>query len=394
MGFNLLGDAGILSFITTNKFFNTGYGQKVREQLSARTINVLLNFEQVEVFEDILISSVILNVSNTQIVPGNRFIYEKFYKLNCHDFKKAFIERLNNLGSYSQDELGDQEWSFSDSIHLSIKGLIEKQSIALGRINGISIYRGVTTGYNPAFIVTDEVRDALIDSDENSRQVIHSLLQGRNIRKWFFNESDENLLFTRKGIDIEQFPAIKKHLIQFYNKLKPKNNEDDEEGRKPGNYKWYEILDNTAYFREFEAQEKIIWGLTADKWAFTIDREQHYLPSNAYILTSTVLPIEYILGLLNSGLMKYYFGFIGVMTAGGAYTLKAATISSLPFKLADAEMQKKVVGIVKEILRIKDSNHEADVSKKEEQLDNLVYKIYGLSDKEIAIIESKLALDH
>ena len=46
LGFNLLADNGILSFITTNKFFNTGYGRKVREQLSSQTINILLNFEQ------------------------------------------------------------------------------------------------------------------------------------------------------------------------------------------------------------------------------------------------------------------------------------------------------------------------------------------------------------
>ena len=387
LGFNLLADAGILSFITTNKFFNTGYGQKVREQLSARKINILLNFEQVEVFEDILVSSVILNVSKTDRISGNEFVYEKFYKLNCQQFKTAFIERLNNLGVYSQDALGDREWSFSDRDQLMLKEKIERDSIALGNIDGVNVYRGVTTGYNPAFIVTDEVRDSLINADGNSRNVIHNMLQGRNIRKWFYNESNENLVFTRKGIDIDKFPAIKKHLKQYYNKLKPKTEEDDEEGRKPGNYQWYEILDNTAYYREFEAGEKIIWGLTADKWAFTIDKKQHYLPSNAYILTSTKLSIGYILGLLNSKLMKHYFGYIGVMTAGGAYTLKAATITALPFKIAGSDVMSSISGIVEQILKDKSDNNNSDVSTLESQIDNLVYKIYGLTQSEVALVE-------
>ena len=63
LGLSLLAEKGIISYITTNKFFNTGYGEKVRKQLSSQHINIILNFEQVEVFEDVLVSSVIFNVS-------------------------------------------------------------------------------------------------------------------------------------------------------------------------------------------------------------------------------------------------------------------------------------------------------------------------------------------
>ena len=74
-------------------------------------------------------------------------------------------------------------------------------------------------------------------------------------------------------------------------KLKPKTTEESTIGRKPGKYNWYEILDNTAYYREFEVPEKIIWGLTADKWAFAYDNARHYLPSNGYILTSSKISV-------------------------------------------------------------------------------------------------------
>ena len=159
------------------------------------------------------------------------------------------------------------------------------------------------------------------------------------------------------------------------------------EGRKPGNYKWFEILDNTAYYLEFEKTEKIIWGLTADKWAYALDTEQHYLPSNAYILTSKNIPIRFILGLLNSRLLHYYFGFIGVMTAGGAYTLKAATIESLPIAVGTREQQNEIALKVDNIINAKAEDKQEDVSSTENEIDHLVYELYGLSEEDIKIVE-------
>ena len=173
-------------------------------------------------------------------------------------------------------------------------------------------------------------------------------------------------------------------MLQFFNKLKPKTKSTDEEGRKPGNYKWFEILDNTAYYKHFEKSEKIIWGLTTDKWAFAYDDKQHYLPSNGYILTSDNVPVKYLLGLLNSKLLQYYFGFIGVMTAGGAYTLKAATIEALPIVVSN---EQPIISLVNQILSAKKENPQADTSDWENEIDQLVYQLYGLTDEEIAIVE-------
>lgn len=249
------------------------------------------------------------------------------------------------------------------------------------------MYRGVTTGYNPAFIITKEQRDELISIDVNNSVVIKSMLQGRNIRKWYYNESDEALIFTRRGTDIELYPSIKKYLWQFYDQLKPKNQSNDKNGRKPGNYKWFEILDNTAYYSHFEKREKIIWGLTANKWAYALDTEQHYLPSNGYILTSETMPIRYILGLLNSKVLHHYFSYIGVMTAGGAYTLKAATIEALPIPDATPEQQQAIISLVDKILALKKKNPSSDVTTLEVQIDKFVYKLYELTDDEIKIVE-------
>ena len=400
LGLNLLAEKGIISYITTNKFFNTGYGEKVRRQLSSQHINIILNLEQVEVFENVLVSSVIFNISKRIKMPKNIFTYEKFYKLNFQEFKRQFIEHQNMLGTYLQEYLNEKEWSFANMKQLILKEKIENGHLLLKDIDGVKIYRGVTTGYNPAFIISNEQRDNLITEDYKNSQVIKNMLQGRNIRKWYYNESEENLLFIPwhfplehnniSGASIEsenalkeQYPSIYYWLNQHKKELVSRNK--DETGIR---YEWYALQRCAAsYYSEFENQEKIIWGLTADKWAYALDTEQHYLPSNAYILTSETVSIRFILGLLNSKLLHYYFGFIGVMTAGGAYTLKATTIEALPIAIGTKEQQEEIANKVESILNAKANDKQIDVSSIEFEIDHLVYDLYGLSENEIKIVE-------
>jgi adenine-specific DNA-methyltransferase len=139
-----------------------------------------------------------------------------------------------------------------------------------------------------------------------------------------------------------------------------------------------------SYFPEFD-KEKIIWGLTADKWTFAYDNDKNYLPSNGYILTSSEYSIKYLLALLNSRLMEFYFGFIGIMTAGGAYTLKQETVSEFPIKVISPKNQKLFTTLVDKILSAK--NSDKDTSALENEIDVMVYKLYNLTYEEVKIIE-------
>ena len=121
LGRKLMNDAGCLYFITTNKFFNTGYGKKVRKMLCEQTIISLINFEQVEVFEDVLVSSVVLGFSKKSPSIKNNFVYEQFYKLKAKKFKDEFIAKQENFVTYPQQYLGDGEWSFPSTSEMMLK---------------------------------------------------------------------------------------------------------------------------------------------------------------------------------------------------------------------------------------------------------------------------------
>ena len=346
----------------------------------------MINFEQVEVFEKVLVSSVIIRITK-QVKNLQKFYFKKFYRLKREDFKKQFVKENLRDEYYSQTDLTEGEWSFADNQKLQLKQKIEQNATILKDLKGVSIYRGVTTGYNPAFIIDEDKKSELIQKESKNKDIIKPLLQGRNIRKWRYLKRNQYLIFTRKGIDIDRYSTVRNYLFLFYDDLKPRL-ESDNKGRKPGNYNWFEIQDNTAYFPEFEKPEKIIWGLTADKWAFAYDDKQHYLPSNGYILTSNEIPIKYLLGLLNSDLLKFYFGFIGVMTAGGAYTLKHATIQQLPIVIT--ENQSIIIDLVNDILQ--KAQQGKDIFEVEIKLNSLVYRLYQLSYQEVKIIDPDFLL--
>lgn len=373
---------GKLCYITTNKFFNTTYGKLLRKMILDNTITHLINFEQVEVFKDVLVSSVILGLM-PKSVNNNHFVFHQFIKLNNEQFKTEFSTKQDDFGTYEQSQLDESEWSFAVGANAELKRKLDVFP-SIKTTKGIQVHRGVTTGYNPAFIISNEQRDQLIAQDPKNADIIKNMLQGRNIRKWYYNESSENLLQTGFDTNIEnQYPLIYKHLLQYKNEL---------EARADQGKMWYNLR-ACKYYGDFERSEKIIWGLTADKWAFTLDKGQHYLPSNGYILTSETIPISFLLGLLNSKLLQHYFGYIGVMTAGGAYTLKDTTIQAMPIAPATDNQQKAITDLVDDILSKKDSNVNSDVSKWEEEIDHRVYALYGLTYDDVLIVDPNFSLN-
>jgi pantothenate kinase len=94
--------------------------------------------------------------------------------------------------------------------------------------------------------------------------------------------------------------------------------------------------------------------------------------------------------------MEFYFSFIGIITAGGAYTLKHETIAEFPIKVISNEEQKPLISLVDKILSLTSSDdylqnttEQSKVGEYEAEIDRMVYKLYDLTPEEIAIVEGK-----
>ncbi|MCD8410525.1 DUF7149 domain-containing protein [Tenacibaculum finnmarkense] len=389
LGINNLKENGEFGFINTNKFFKTEYGRPLRKLLLDNKINEIVNFEQVPIFEEALVSSVIITLTKT--TSSNKILMAEFIKekFKNEDFIHLFNERKR---VFEIENLSEETWSFSDNAILINK--IVSQSKQLKDINSLIIKRGITTGYDPAFII-----DENISLDFKNKEMIKPILKGKEIKRFYFKQTNLNLLFipwhyplhndnisgaSKEAEEIlkKSEPYLYEHLINHSNGLNKRNK--SETGIR---YEWYALQRCASSYYPLFQEPKIIWSLTSDKWGFAYDTEGHFLSSSGFFLVSESLSLKYLLAVLNSNLMKSIFKEIGVMTAGGAYTLKKSTIDRLPIKEISEKEQVPFIEKVNNILSIKKENPESDTSVLEKEIDQMVYKLYDLTADEIAIIE-------
>ncbi len=375
-GINLLAKDSYLCFITSNKFMKTSYGENLRNFLTDnKTIHQIIVFDRVNVF-DALVSSSIVFVSTEPQEKHKIFVSIINRDLEPNETILEYIDR--NHFSIEQSLLGRNIWNLTQKEIIEIKNKIESSGKPLEKIGGIKINRGVTTGFNDAFLISESIKNSLIKKNHKNKDIIKPLLQGRDIKKWFVSDSKTYILLTRFDINIpKEYPDVFSHLKNFEKNLV---------NRADQGKNWWNLR-ACKYYSEFE-KDKIVWGLTADKWAYALDTKKHYLPSNAYILTSDKINLKYILGVLNSKVMQFYFSQIGIMTAGGAYTLKYSTIKKFPLVIPSEKTQNEVIEVVDKIIEMKKKN--VDVSNYEKKLDKLIYKIYRITPEEQKIIEESL----
>lgn len=394
LGLNVLKQSGIISYINTNKFFKTEYGKPLRSFISKNKIHSIINFEQVSIFDEALVSSLIIVFENNNNKSDFDFVEFNKEESPSNNFNELVGLRKKIL---SYNTLSDDSWNFSNQNESKLLLKLYLNSVKLKDIQTIDIKRGVTTGYDPAYIINSAQYNKFIEVNPNYSKFIKPLLKGREIKKYFNKKSNLYLLFIdwhfplqneSKAFEENEMELIKNyeylhnHLSKFKKELSSRNKA--ETGIR---YEWYALQRCAAsYYKNFD-KFKIVWPLTAANWGFALDNEKHYLSSGGFMLISTELEISYLLGILNSNLMKYVFSRIGVMTAGGAFTLKKATIDELPIKDISIEAQQPFIEKVNQILTQKQANPSADTSLLEREIDEMVYALYGLSEEEIGVVE-------
>ncbi|MCF6365629.1 MAG: Eco57I restriction-modification methylase domain-containing protein [Bacteroidales bacterium] len=381
-GMEITKKGGQLAYINTNKFFNTEYGKELRSFLAKYQNNEYINFEQVPVFDEALVSTSIFHIDKQE--PKTDLKYAEFYKelVTSEIFEKELLKRIK---IYPKDYLKNPAWLFTSQTEDKILEKIKKAGKRLGEIATINIKRGVTTGFDDAFIIDEQIFNKLSKTAKN-KKALNPLLRGKDIHKFDYYHEKFWLIFTRRGVDIKEMPQIERFLKKFYAQLKPRETGNEKIGRKPGKYKWYEIQDNIAYYLDFD-KEKMIWGIISGIWGFAYDDKKHFLTSASFLLTSEKIPIKFLLALFNSRLFQFYFDKTGEYTAGGAYVLKKKNVEKfiIPTKKMDYE---PYIELVDKILLSKKKNKET--SELEDNLNKKVYQLYDITEAEQEEIETIL----
>ena len=252
-----------------------------------------------------------------------------------------------------------------------IKAKIEAVGVPLKDWD-INIYRGVLTGYNEAFIIDGKKKTELIAEDSTSVEIIRPILRGRDIKRYDYEFADLYLIttFPSMKIDINKYPAIKKHLLSYgYDRLK----QTGEHGtRKKTNNEWYETQDSISYWSDF-LQQKIVYPETTQKACFAFDGSGVFIDKTCFMLISK--EAKYLQATLSSTLFEFAYKtlFSSIQLGKDGYQYNKHALMKLPIAIPRKEIKKQI----EKLLEAKDYN----------TLDKLIYNLYSLEQEEIDFIE-------
>jgi hypothetical protein len=275
---------------------------------------------------------------------------------------------------------------------------------SLGKYVNDKIVYGVKTGLNEAFVIDAVTKKRLIKEDSKSAALIKPFLVGRDIKRYEITDADSYLIFTRRGVDIKKYPAIEKHLLSFKKQLTPKPPDwkgGEWHGRKPGSYKWYEIQDTVDYYEEFE-KPKIMLPDMSVRGNFVLDQDGRYYSANTtYIICSDD---KYLLGILNSALMTFFYKNSFAAYRGGYLRFFAQYLEKLPIRAIDLNkppekaIHDKLVSLVDRMLDLHKKKAalppsaerekvDREIAVTDEKVDEIVYGLYGVTDEEKKIVD-------
>ncbi|CCI16942.1 putative type II DNA modification enzyme [Microcystis aeruginosa PCC 9807] len=331
MGLLSLQQGGHLGLIISNKFMRANYGTKLRQFLTQQTtIKEIIDFGELPVFSEAATFPSILLVENN-IVGQQNVLVSKIKSLKFN----SLIDVINDLSYYvCENSLSVEGWSLAKNQIAKIINKLNKDNISLAQYIQLQIFYGIKTGCNEAFFIDQYTRSKLIESDPKSAEIIKPLVVGDDIRKYEINYQEIFLIFTRRGININEYPSIKKHLEKFKNKLEPKPelHSGTWPGRKAGNYKWYEIQDTVDYWTFFE-HHKIIYPVIASSSRFMLDNQGYFPNDKCFIIPCSDF---YLLALLNSKLLfnvtKLMVSVLGDEDAGGRLELRSIHLQNIPIR--------------------------------------------------------------
>lgn len=245
--------------------------------------------------------------------------------------------------------------------------------------------RGITTGCNEAFIVKRETYDALIGEHPSSADVLKPFVMARDIQRWRVKPVDESrrepqdkwLIFAHRDINIDAYPAIKKHLGKYRDALE----------KRSGKQEWYELQTAPTDTDRF-TQPKCIYADMASEAAFAFDDEGYYVGSPASLLPTSE---QWLLGVLNTRAVSWFYARTAPQIRGPFLKFVPRYVSQIPIPNMDPEQKALIHKIVEYILYLKkqpttdgtdlaNSSDYVMVAYFGQILDALVYELY-LSDE-------------
>ncbi|MCG2790704.1 MAG: Eco57I restriction-modification methylase domain-containing protein [Actinomycetia bacterium] len=380
-GFYLLRRNGFFAFICPTAFTKRDYGNKIRKFLLENTqLLELVDFEHTQIFTE----------------ATNYTGVFSFIKANLEHNKLKYKTGLSNkLIEILQEQLSESPWIFRDS---EAEQIISKigNNIKLNEISIIS--EGIVTGLNELYLKSEEE----LSLKQFECDCFYPCYRGKEIDRYHLKSNSEFVFYPYELVDNKTIPFDEKYLRQRCSNYIAYLQENIQLIRKReyfinSNKKWYELW-NQRNLSNFTTS-KIITPELSDRNRFAIVSTNTYYGDTVCGIRikdkyKNRIKLKYLLAVLNSELIEWFYKKTTVPKAGGFFIYKVMYLKNIPLKEISIDNQKPFINLVNEILAItKDDDYFVNFEKQskvhnyERQIDEMVYKLYNLTPEEIKLVE-------
>jgi len=406
-GLNLVSKSGIVSFISTSQWLTTDYGKNMRSMLSDGRLHKIVDFGSLPVFQkaDTYPAIFILSPSCAK-------------ELKLKPIKD--ISQLNLVGikdapeiSIALNRLSEAPWNLGA---LDILTIIELRNINSKPLKAFGqAYIGVLTGMDAAFVIDNETAMKLKFEED---LLLPYAYRGSEVQRYNETHPNARVIYPyREGkvgtpemiaeAELKRFyPNIYQHLLKYRDVLRERK---DSRKFYAGGSNWYRHL-RPGSFNYIRPKKLIVKGIDKRVTIGLLEGNTAFNGANCPgIILDNLQGHElfYILGILNSTLITYYLCAVCPAKLSGYSRFNAKNISNTPIRIidfsnpTDKARHGRMVDLVEQMLELHKQLAEAkepqsktvlqrQIEATDRQIDELVYKSYGLTDEEIKIVEESV----
>lgn len=376
-GLHQLRDGGTLVYVSSNKFMRAGYGTTLRRLLGQDvTLRTVIDFGDLPVFQATTYPTVLVVRKRPPAVE------HAVQALTVDDI--GVVQHLadavrNHAWPQPQASLRPEGWTLVRPEVLVLVEKLRRTGTPLSEHVGGQFFNGVKTGLNSAFVVDEATRRRLVEEDSKSVELIKPWLRGRDIGRWTVRPSKLFLLYVTWDCPIERYPAIQAYLAQFREALEQRDGVSD-----GGLCPWYALSRSRSENKWAFERPKIIYPDIAKLCDFAYDDKGLYGGNTVYFIPTGDLVL---LGLLNSQVLQFFYRQISSMIQQNYMRFFSSYLGQVPISPVISAQRAAIESLVRKLLDT--SGQGPQVEGWEQELNALVYEVYGLTAEEIAIVEGR-----
>ncbi|MFW2178045.1 MULTISPECIES: Eco57I restriction-modification methylase domain-containing protein [unclassified Moraxella] len=279
-GFNLLKENGLISFIMPNKWLQAGYGKSLRKYFLERNLEKLIDFGDLQIFEGATTYPCIFVAEKSQ--PTENIEISVLKSALQMDFINNIQE---NLQVFNHADFDENTWVISSTKDKEILEKLNNNLTSLKEFIGGDAYYGVKAGLSEAFFIDENVKNQM---DNDAEKFIFPFVQGRDIKRYLTPNDVNYLIRIEKGFSkLQQINDeksgelfLEENYPSLFGWLEP-HKEKAKKRTDKGDY-WWELR-ACDYYSKF-AQPKIMYQTFQVSPCFIYDDKELYCNNSMWII--------------------------------------------------------------------------------------------------------------